>query len=79
MEKAMQQTIPSAPRLTCTGHLRQNIEHYLQDNIGVQQAIRNVIIESILANSDDIIAFDYRLELTKKFMMTPHQHFIYYF
>ena len=64
MKKAMQQAFPSAPRLTCTlRHLRQNIEHYLQDNVGAPQKIRNAITESIfgtsgVANSDDIIVFD---------------------
>ena len=71
MKKAMQQAFPSAPRLTCTRHLRQNIEHDLQDNVGAPQKIRNAITETVfgtsgVANSDDIIVFDYRLKLNKK-------------
>ncbi|CAC5363955.1 unnamed protein product [Mytilus coruscus] len=47
MTNAIRDAFPSATRLLCTKHLKDNLKHYLQNKIGVEVKERNQIMDNI--------------------------------
>jgi len=71
MCKAMDYAFPSAAHLTCTRHMRGNAEDYMRDSIGVSEADRARVIDTIfgkngLAEADESVLFDSRLQLARE-------------
>ena len=84
MCKAMHYAFPSAAHLTCTRHMCGNAEDYLRDSIGVSEADRARVIDTIfgkngLAEADESVLFDCRLQLAReacrKFAPAFERHF----
>jgi len=71
MCKAMDYAFPSAAHLTCTRHMHGNAEDYLRDSIGVSEADRARVVDTIfgkngLAEADESVLFDCRLQLVRE-------------
>ena len=69
MKKAIQATFPDCRIVSCTRHLKKNIEEHLQNKIGICHKDRSEIISSIfgpsgVTTSDDKVTFEYRLQKT---------------
>ena len=69
MKQAIQTSFPQSSALSCTRHLKQNIDEYLRDTIGTNHTDRSAITTSIfgpagITKADDQVIFDLRMETT---------------
>ncbi|CAC5386675.1 unnamed protein product [Mytilus coruscus] len=60
--EAIEKAFPTAKRRLCTKHLKDNVQHYLQDRFGVSTQERKNIINAIIeddgiASADDTLQF----------------------
>ena len=70
MKQAMQAAFPDSSLLSCTRHLKQNVDVYLKDKIGVCRKERSSIINSIfgpsgITSADEDVTFDHALKKTE--------------
>ena len=84
MCRAAEEAIPGAGRLSCTRHPQSNAQDYLRDKVGLANKERTNIIKTIfgpssLAEADDVMMFDCRLQITKEICQEIAPNFIEHF
>ena len=47
LTKAIDHVFPSATRVLCTKHLKDNVKHYLQNNVGMDKGVRDNVMSKI--------------------------------
>ena len=47
LTKAIDNVFPSSVRVLCTKHLKDNVKHYLQNRVGMEQPIRESVMDKI--------------------------------
>ena len=83
LRKAIKHAFPFAKYVLCSRHLKNNVNDYLSEKVGIQRKDRKAIIERIfgptgVANSDDTITFEERSELFKEDCKVTAPKFISY-
>ncbi|CAG2197500.1 unnamed protein product [Mytilus edulis] len=83
MTKAIENAFPTAKRRLCTKHLKDNVQHYLQDRVGVSTQERKTIINTIfgdqgIASADDTLQFA-RADSELKDLCANHPQFLKYY
>ncbi|CAC5399213.1 unnamed protein product [Mytilus coruscus] len=82
-EKAIEKAFPTAKRRLCTKHLKDNVQHYLQDRVGVSTQERKNIINTIfgdhgIASADDTLQFA-RADSELKDLCANYPQFLKYY
>ena len=73
LTKAIDYVFPSATRLLCTKHLKDNVNHYLQNNVGIEKGLRENVMSRIfgedgITDANSTIDFESRSEDLKQSM-----------
>ena len=84
LTKAIDHVFPSATRLLCTKHLKDNVKHYLQNNVGMDKAYRDTVINKIFGedgttDANCTIDFETRTEELQQSMEGKYPRFQTYF
>ena len=84
MKQVMQAAFPDSGLPSCTRHLKQNVDAYLKDTIGVCRKDRSSIINSIfrpsdITSADEDVTFDHALKKTEELIHIFAPSFNIYF
>ena len=84
MKQAIKTAFPNSSTLSCTMHLKQNIEEHLRDKIGIRHCDRSTILASIfgpvgVTAAENETIFNGRLETTKEIYTATAPAFEKYF
>lgn len=84
LTKAIDHVFPSATRLLCTKHLKDNVKHYLQNNVGMEKSLRENVMSKIfgedgITDANCTIDFESRSEDLKVSMHKDFPRFENYF
>ena len=84
MMKAIKVSFPNSDSLTCTKHLKENVNQYMTDKIGVDSKLRNQIVKQIfgpegVTSADDDIVFEHKIEETQRLYQVVAPSFDRYF
>ena len=83
LRNAIKHAFPFAKYVLCSRHLKNNVNDYLSEKVGIQRKDRKAIIKKIfgptgVANSDDTVTFEERSELLKEDCKVTAPKFISY-
>ena len=84
LTKAIDYVFPSATRLLCTKHLKDNVKHYLQNNVGMEKGLRENVMSRIfgedgISDANSTIDFESRSEDLKLSLHEEYPRFETYF
>lgn len=84
LTKAIDHVFPSATRLLCTKHLKDNVKHYLQNNVGMEKGLRESVMDKIfgaqgITDVNCTLDFESRSEDLKLFLDEKYPRFEAYF
>ena len=84
LTKAIDYVFPSATRLLCTKHLKDNVKHYLPNNIGMEKGLRENVMSRIfgedgISDANSTIDFESRSEDLKLSLHEEYPRFETYF
>ena len=84
LTKAIDHVFPSSTRLLCTKHLKDNVKHYLQNNVGMEKGLRETVMDKIfgaqgITDANCTVDFETKSENLKTFLDEKHQRFEQYF
>ena len=73
LTKATDHVFLSATRLPCTKHLKDNVKHYLQNNVGMEKSLRESVMAKIfdaegITDANCTVDFESRSEDLKHFL-----------
>lgn len=84
LTKAIDHVFPSSKRLLCTKHLKDNVKHYLQNNVGMERGLRESVMDRIfgeegITDANCTVDFQSRSEDLKAFLNDQFPRFESYF
>ena len=70
LKKAVQLAFPQSPKLSCVRHLKQNVNRFLQNKIGMKLKEKNMVLKTIFGdngviNADDDLSLEFRLAVAE--------------
>ena len=84
LTKANDHVFPSATRVLCTKHMKDNVKHYLQNKVGMEQPIRECVMDKIfgtdgIADANCTIDFEAKSDELKLSLQDRYSTFESYF
>ena len=84
LTKAIDHVFPSATRVLCTKHMKDNVKHYLQNKVGMEQPIRECVMDKIfgtdgIADANCTIDFEAKSDELKLSLQDRYSTFESYF